>query len=298
IKIDNEFLDDSDDGYENENYISWRLPKQYIRDCKNSIEFYEYIPFRKQYRFDKRCVIDILLPLVNEQLLRTNNRGLPIFPLMQLLIIVNRDLKKYSQIFVSRIVARVSRILAFHVSTYINFFTQQYQRQNINRFYEIANFLYVIGCIDCTHVRIINPGGNNGEVFRNRKEWFSLNMQIGPRGFFGILLEDNGYPCRKYLMTSVLRPNNDAEVKYNVYIIGLRTKLSTSVTIICATAVLHNICIHHNIHQRKLKKNIYKMKYLRLVFKKKMVLGLDRRAFIITHFSYNIYMRALKILIL
>ncbi|KAF0721306.1 putative nuclease HARBI1, partial [Aphis craccivora] len=30
---------------------------------------------------------------------------------------------------------------------------------------------------DCTHIGIQNPGGINGDVFRNRKGWFSLNVQ-------------------------------------------------------------------------------------------------------------------------
>lgn len=90
--------------------------------------------------------------------------------------IVNGDIRGYSQ--ASRIVARVSKILASYVGQYINFSTQQRQRQNTNRFYEIANFPCIIGCIDCTHIRIANPGGNNGEVFRNRKGWFSLNVQV------------------------------------------------------------------------------------------------------------------------
>lgn len=34
------------------------------------------------------------------------------------------------------------------------------------------------GCIDCTHIKIQNPGGLHGEVFRNRKGWFSLNVQV------------------------------------------------------------------------------------------------------------------------
>lgn len=48
----------------------------------------------------------------------------------------------------------------------------------MNQFYEIAHFPSVIGCIDCIHIHIVNPGGNNGEIFRNRKGWFSLNVQV------------------------------------------------------------------------------------------------------------------------
>lgn len=92
--------------------------------------------------------------------------------------LVNGDIRGYSQASISRIVARVSTILASHLGRYINFSTEQRRRQNTNRFYEIANFPSIIGCIDCTHIRIVNPGGNNGEVYRNRKGWFSLNVQV------------------------------------------------------------------------------------------------------------------------
>jgi len=34
------------------------------------------------------------------------------------------------------------------------------------------------GCIDCTHIKIQNPGGPDGEVFRNRNGYFSLNVQV------------------------------------------------------------------------------------------------------------------------
>jgi len=87
--MDNEFLNDSDDGFEDENpenRILWRIPKRYIRDWENPVEFFEDIPFRKRYRFSKGAVIEILLPLVNARLRRLNNRGLPVSPLMQLLI--------------------------------------------------------------------------------------------------------------------------------------------------------------------------------------------------------------------
>lgn len=83
--MDNEFLDDDED--ENpENWIRWRLGKRYIRDWENPIELFEDFPFRRRYRFTKEAVINILLPMVNGQLRRLNNRGLPVSPLMQLLI--------------------------------------------------------------------------------------------------------------------------------------------------------------------------------------------------------------------
>lgn len=50
-----------------------------------------------------------------------------------------------------------------------------------NYFY--SGFIGVDGAIDCTHIPILNPGGDQGENFRNRKGIFSINVQIvsGPR---------------------------------------------------------------------------------------------------------------------
>lgn len=44
-------------------------------------------------------------------------------------------------------------------------------------FYNIAKFPRTIGALDCTHVRIQSPGGENAKLFRNRKGYFSLNVQ-------------------------------------------------------------------------------------------------------------------------
>ena len=35
----------------------------------------------------------------------------------------------------------------------------------------------MVGAIDCTHIPVLSPGGDNAEVFRNRKGYFSLNVQ-------------------------------------------------------------------------------------------------------------------------
>jgi len=81
----------------------------------------------------------------------------------------------------------------------------------------------------------------------------------------GILVGDNGYVCRSYLMTPLLNPRNEAEVCYNdaqrrtgIVIercfgilkrrlpclhVGLCTRLGNSLVIIVAVVALHNFAI-------------------------------------------------------
>ena len=35
----------------------------------------------------------------------------------------------------------------------------------------------VVGAIECTHIPIQSPGGDMAELFRNRKGFFSINVQ-------------------------------------------------------------------------------------------------------------------------
>lgn len=116
-------------------------------------------------------------------------------------------------------------------------------------FFNQRGFPGATGIIDGTHIPIDNPGGQFGEVYRNRKRFFSLNVQVvsGPHGelldvvarwpgsthdsrvfdnsavkmryerglLTGCLVADSGYPCLSYMLTPLLTTHTVAQVRYN-----------------------------------------------------------------------------------
>ncbi|CAH2009244.1 unnamed protein product [Acanthoscelides obtectus] len=128
--------------------------------------------------------------------------------------------------------------------------TEDQRRAVVLGFYNLAQLPGIIGAVDCTHIKIQSPGGENAEVFRNRKSYFSINTQI--IGSFGLkimdivarwpgsvhdttifndsnirgrfennefspycLVGDGGYPCRVYLLTPLQDPQTLPQQRYN-----------------------------------------------------------------------------------
>jgi len=209
----------------------------------------------------------------------------------------------------SRIVKLVSCVIATLRPQFIHFpRNENYIKKTKQDFYNIAKFPMVIGAMDCTHVKIRSPGGDNAEAYRNRKHFFSINVQticdanlkildiVGRwpgsshdstifsnstiRGKFErgeikdcLLVADSGYAQRNFVMTlvansqtvidpisgiteaainkyneSLIRTRNTVERSYGVWkrrfpilATGINVKVSSSQSIIVATAVLHNI---------------------------------------------------------
>ena len=106
----------------------------------------------------------------------------------------------------------------------------------------------VVGVIDGCHIPIQSPGGNDAELFRNRKGFFSINVQgicdanlnftnIVARWYGSahdsrvfensnvfselesgeapaMLLGDSGYPLLPFLMTPLKKPTTNAEKRF------------------------------------------------------------------------------------
>ncbi|KAJ8968685.1 hypothetical protein NQ314_002176 [Rhamnusium bicolor] len=172
-----EFVDVVEEVLQNE-----RLPKRYFRDVENPLERFRDDEFQNRYRFSKDSVRHIILPMIQKQLMKTNNRGLPIPPLIQLLVclrffatgnfqVVSGDLRGISQATVSVIIKRVSELIAEQTAHFIKFPAEEaLQRKNITKFWRISAFPGVAVCVDCTHIPIASPGGDNAEVYTNRIE--------------------------------------------------------------------------------------------------------------------------------
>ena len=79
------------------------------------------------------------------------------------------DLSGVSVASVCRIVRKVSRAIASLKEQYISMPTHQRAQQVKKEFFSISGFPGVIGCIDCTHVRISCPTVPNPALYVNRK---------------------------------------------------------------------------------------------------------------------------------
>ncbi|CAF4890821.1 unnamed protein product [Pieris macdunnoughi] len=244
------FLSDTDSESEEERSASSRRLKRV-----NYMQSLDDAEFTFRFRLSKPAVETLLtrlMPFV--RVTSTRNHG--VSPLHQMLLTLRfyalgtmlisvADFVGVSKSTAGRIVRDISSAIAHLYDEYI--FVHQ---QSVEKFYQIARFPCVFAAVDCTHIRIQSPSVIIGEEFRNRKGYFSFNVQAicdadlrfmnvvarwpgsthdatifnnsvlraqCDAGMFGSrwMLGDSAYPNRSYLLTPLLNPFTEAEQRYN-----------------------------------------------------------------------------------
>nr|CAI5825441.1 unnamed protein product [Callosobruchus analis] len=148
--------------------LNRRRARKRYRERINHFEKWNDEEFRQRFRLSKNHAVSAeIMLLVTLRYLATGS-----------FLVVVGDFVGIDKSTACRIVYKVCRAIAGLHTTFIRMpVTDDEAHINSNRFYNIARFPRCIGAIDCTHVRISSLGGNQPEIFRNRKNFFSFNVQ-------------------------------------------------------------------------------------------------------------------------
>ncbi|XP_045446885.1 putative nuclease HARBI1 [Melitaea cinxia] len=228
---------------------------------RNYYEEYDEESFKTRFRLSKPSALNVL-QLIENKLEFPNDKNNSLAPINQLLLTLRYyatgchqltmgDFSGVSRPTANRVIHRVTAAIASLSRDYIKFpHTDTDIRKTQLEFYNIARFPKVVGALDCTHIKIISPGGSHAETFRNRKGYMSINVQaicnaqllltdlvvrwpgsthderifsasrrhaMFELGMYGdsVLVADSGYMNRNYLMMPLDRVSTSAESLYN-----------------------------------------------------------------------------------
>jgi hypothetical protein len=233
--------------------VQRRVRIRFIRNKEDPFELLDDREFKQRFRLSKMTVANLLEEIAPAIEPKTN-RNKSINARLQLITLRFYATGAFQQLTggyihinqsnVSRIIKRVTLQLGRLSSQYIKMpTTNEEMSKTMFGFYAICQFPRVLGAVDCSHVKIQSPGGANAELFRNRKGYFSINVEaicnaklkllhiiarwpgsvhdstifnnsplpvefrIGQYGN-SFLLGDSGYPCKPFLLTPLLHPAN------------------------------------------------------------------------------------------
>ena len=255
--MDDDFQDFLDRTQRRENQS--RIRRNGLKDRLNPLEAFSEVEFYDRFRVNKDGFLSIL-ELVEPELpsfaKKTNS---PLNKVQQLSVALRffasgdfqvscGDFQGISQPTVCRTVHRITDALA-KLSQQIISFPEDCSEVN-TFFLEYCGLPAISGIIDGTQIPIISPGGENAELFRCRKGFFSYNVQVvcdhklriidivsGWPGSThdsrvwnnsrlctefcmkekqGLLLGDSGYPLEPFLMIPYEHPpNSRAKGRFN-----------------------------------------------------------------------------------
>ena len=227
--------------------------------------------FRFRFRLPRFLVVS-LYSRIEHKLLNTkrNNAVAPMNRLLLTLRIyatgaflgVGADMINMANTTAGRIFHKVTKHICEEAVGIIKFPKTEEELNDVSgKFFQRGGLPGVIGLIDCTHVPIISPGGDFAEVWRNRKGFFSFNVQAivnydlmftdvvarwqgschdstifdnchkravletDQRYSGRYLLGDGAYQNRSYIITPVLDPDTPAKQLFNQAHIVLRNRI-------------------------------------------------------------------------
>ncbi|KAJ8912433.1 hypothetical protein NQ315_006099 [Exocentrus adspersus] len=172
--------------YQNaDNALRYRI----IRERRDPIQLYTELEFRERFGFYKRSVL-ALLDMVGPYLEHNTNKNFALSPKLQLLCglrifrtgtyqIVAGDLMNIHRTTAGRAFHSVVNSLLAIKPLYVSMPSNHEQcLQNKINFHRFGAFPNIIGAIDCVHIPILCPPGDHNEIYRNRKNFFSINTQV------------------------------------------------------------------------------------------------------------------------
>jgi hypothetical protein len=242
-----------------------------VRDRVDHFTKWDELEFFDRFRMHKRTA-NIVLESIQQEISTKTMKNRAVSPALQLLtclrfyatgsfLITVGELSGLHYSTTSKIIKRVSIALARKCPQVIKMPSNEEEvKEVISGFYDKARFPNCIGALDCTHVKIQSPGGNNAEYYRNRKGIFSINVQnicdsnltmqnIVARwpgsthdshifnssrirrefenGNYGnrVLVGDSGYACTNYLITPLDSVNTPEENLFQESIVRTRNPI-------------------------------------------------------------------------
>ena len=158
-----------------------------FRDRSNPLDIYTDEELFSRFRFPRYELLALIDEFAQELEFPTQRKG-SLSAGMQIMIALRflatgsfqeviGDVFGVSRMTVHRCIVRVSAVLKRAICRYVHFDNDQETDQTKRNCFAVAQFPGVIGCIDCTHIRIQAPSVNEGE-FVNRQAYHSINVQL------------------------------------------------------------------------------------------------------------------------
>ncbi|KYN07885.1 hypothetical protein ALC62_01140 [Cyphomyrmex costatus] len=128
------------------------------------------------------------------------------------------DVIQVSQFTISKIISLVSCLIASKINRYIKMPTSDQACSENKRLFEelgrgpgAIGLPSIDGATDCTHSNVPEwPGSKHDRhIFQNSR----IYMRYRERRLNGMLIGDGGYPSLPFLLTPIINPNTDEEIR-------------------------------------------------------------------------------------